>query len=83
MSDLDQFFADRPAEPRTFLDLVAEYGAKMAFAERASDAEGRSTRAADAAEVFAEIGRRYRAAQSLTTYTDRATVMDVLDGGTA
>lgn len=80
MSDQDQFFADRPTTPPAFLDLVAEYGAKMAFAERAPDAEGRSERAAAAAEVFAEIGRRYRTAQDLPEYGAKYVVMETLDG---
>lgn len=92
--DETQFFADRvppaelaasqrdpesikaPDEPRTFLELVSAYGAKMAAAER----QPTSTAATEAADLFAEIGRRYRAAQALTTYTDRATVMETLDG---
>jgi hypothetical protein len=81
MTDHDQFFADRPTNPPTLLGLVARYGALMVAASSPRlDGEVASARAAEAADVFREIGRRRRAAEALTTYTDRATVMDVLDG---
>lgn len=77
MTDLDQFFADRPAEPPKFLDLVSRYGALMVAASSPRlDGEVASARADEAAQTFAEIGRRYRAAEALA---GRA-VMETLDG---
>jgi len=81
MTDHDQFFADRPTNPLTLLDLVSRYGALMVAASSPRlDGEVASARAAEAADVFREIGRRWRAAEALTAYTDRVTVMETLDG---
>lgn len=77
--DETQFFADR--EPPKLLDLVSRYGALMVAASSPRlDGEAATARSAEAAEVFAEIGRRYRAAEALATNMYRQAVIEALDG---